>query len=145
MVAPSTVLDKVLHLATLVGTDLERFQAESGLTTSRAHLLWVLGSAGPSTQQFLATSLDVSARNVTGLVDGLVASGHVTRQPHPADRRATLVTPTAQGEAAVRELQEGHEQLARQLFDHLPADRLAVFADLLDETITTFARLMEET
>jgi DNA-binding MarR family transcriptional regulator len=145
MVALTAVLDRVLHLATLVGTDLARFQDESGLTTARTHLLWVLGDAGPSTQQSLASALAVSARNVTGLVDGLVASGHVSRKPHPTDRRATLVTPTAKGEAAVRELRESHEQLARQLFEHVPADQLAVFAATLDETIATFARLMEET
>jgi len=138
-------LDKVLHLATLVGTDLTRFQHESGLTASRAHLLWVLGAVGPSTQQSLAAALGVSARSVTGLVDGLVASGHVTREPHPTDRRATWVTPTVPGAAAIRELVESHEHLARQLFGHVPADQLAVFIATLDDTITTFARLMEET
>src|SRR5687768_14866180 len=100
MAGPTAALDKVLKLATLVGADLARFERESGLTTPRTHLLWVLGAAGPSTQQSLAVALDVSARNVTGLVDGLVSSGHVSREPHPTDRRATLVTPTAEGEAA---------------------------------------------
>ena len=140
----TVTLDKVLHLATLVGSDLARFEAASGLTTSRTHLLWILGAAGPSTQQSVATALDVSARNVTGLVDGLVGSGHVSREPHPTDRRATLVTPTAKGEAVIRSLIEGHEQLARQLFGQVPAERLAVFAATLDETIATFARLMAE-
>jgi DNA-binding MarR family transcriptional regulator len=145
MEALTATLDKVLHLATLVATDLTRFERESGLTTSRAHLLWVLGATGPSTQQSLAAALSVSARNVTGLVDGLVASGHVSREPHPTDRRATLVTPTATGEAAIRSLVESHERLARQLFSHVPAEQLAVFAATLDETVATFARLMEET
>ncbi|WP_148573185.1 MarR family winged helix-turn-helix transcriptional regulator [Nocardioides caldifontis] len=140
----TAALDKVLHLATLVNADLARFQEETGLTTARTHLLWVLGSAGPSTQQALAAALDVSPRNVTGLVDGLVASGHVSREPHPTDRRATLVTPTPKGEAAIRELVEGHDKLAQQLFGHLPEERLAVFSDVLDETIATFTRLMEE-
>jgi DNA-binding MarR family transcriptional regulator len=140
----TTVLDKVLELATLVGADLDRFQQESGLTTSRTHLLWVLGAAGPSTQQSLAGALDVSARNITGLVDGLVASGHVTREPHPTDRRATLVTPTGKGASAIRELVEGHEELARQLFGHVPDERLDVFAATLDETIATFTLLMEK-
>lgn len=145
MAGPTDALDKVLHLATLVGTDMARFQRESGLTTSRTHLLWVLGASGPSTQQSLAAALSVSARNVTGLVDGLVASGHVSREAHPTDRRATLVTPTAKGEAAIRDLVDGHEHLARQLFGHLPAEQLAVFATTLDETIATFTRLMGET
>ncbi len=145
MVGLTDALDKVLHLAALVGTDLTRFQRESGLTASRTHLLWVLRAAGPSTQQSLAATLSVSPRNVTGLVDGLVASGHVSREPHPTDRRATLVTPTVKGEEAIRELIESHEHLARQLFGHVPADQLAAFVATLDDTITTFARLMEET
>lgn len=137
-------LDKVLHLSTLVGADMERFQRESGLTAARIHLLWVVGSVGPSTQQSLAVALGVSARNITGLVDGLVSSGHVTREPHPTDRRALLVTPTVAGQTAIRELVESHEHLAGQLFGHLAPDRLAVFTATLDETIATFARLMEE-
>jgi DNA-binding MarR family transcriptional regulator len=141
----TATLDKVLHLATLVGTDLVRFERESGLTTSRTHLLWTLGAVGPSTQQSLATALSVSARNVTGLVDGLVGSGHVSREPHPTDRRATLVTPTAKGEAVIRSLIDSHKHLARRLFEHVPDEQLAVFAATLDETITSFAQLMEET
>ncbi len=144
MARHTATLDKVLHLATLVGTDLARFERESGLTTSRTHLLWILGAAGPSTQQSLAAALSVSARNVTGLVDGLVGSGHVSREPHPTDRRATLVTPTAEGEAVIRALIDSHERLAHQLFGQVPDEQLAVFAATLDETITTFARLMAE-
>jgi hypothetical protein len=72
MVAPTETLDKVLHLATLVRSDMARFQRDSGLTTARTHLLWVLGASGPSTQQALAGALDVSARNITGLVESHV-------------------------------------------------------------------------
>jgi len=141
----TSALDKVLHLATLVNADLNRFERESGLTTARIHVLWVLGAAGPSTQQSLAAELSVSPRNVTGLVDGLVASGHVSREPHPTDRRAVLVTPTSLGEATIRELLTSHDDLARTLFADVPAERLALFVSTLDHTIVTFTRLMEET
>jgi DNA-binding MarR family transcriptional regulator len=144
MASFTATLDKVLLLATLVGSDLQRFERESGLTTARTHLLWILGTAGPATQQSLASALNVSARNVTGLVDGLVASGHVSREPHPTDRRAVLVTPTERGRAAIRSLIEDHELLARRLFEHVAAGELAVFAATLDQTIETFTRLMEQ-
>ena len=36
-------------------------------------------------------------RAITGLVDMLVGGGLVTRESHPTDRRATLVTLTARG------------------------------------------------
>ncbi len=140
----TTALDKVLHLSMLVATDLARFEQESGLTSARVHLLWTLGLVGPSTQQTLATALNVTARNVTGLVDGLATSGHVRREPHPTDRRATLVTPTALGRRTIGELQDSHRDLARRLFGAVPAPRLHAFVTTLDETITTFERLMEK-
>lgn len=140
----TTVLDKVLELSNLVSADLDQFLADSGLTTARVHLLWVLGLSGPSTQQSLAAALDVTPRNVTGLVDALVESGHVTREPHPTDRRAILVTPTKPGKKAIDQLRASHTELAQVLFGDVPARRLAMFEKTLDETITTFARLMKE-
>ena len=137
-------LDSVLRLSTLVAADMARFEEDSGLTTPRLHLLWTLGLSGSATQRSLATSLDVTPRNVTGLVDGLVASGHVTREPHPTDRRATLVTPTELGRRTVRDLRDSHEDLAGQLFGAVPSGQLASFVRTLDETIATFERLMEE-
>ena len=86
----------------------------------------------------------MTPRNVTGLVDGLVASGHVTREPHPTDRRATLVTLTELGRRTVRDLRDSHEDLAGQLFGAVPSGQLASFVRTLDETIATFERLMEE-
>ncbi len=40
------------------------------------------------TQRALADALQVTPRNVTGLVDALADSGFVERAPHPTDRRA---------------------------------------------------------
>ncbi len=140
----TSALDKVLHLSILVATDMARFEKESGLTGPRVQFLWTLGLSGPTTQRALATALDVTPRNITGLVDGLVASGHVTREPHPTDRRATLVTATELGSRTISQLRESHADLARQLFGNVPARQLAGFVATLDDTIAIFGRLMEE-
>lgn len=87
-----------------------------GLTPSRTHLLWEVGQRGPVPQRVLAEALKVTPRAVTGLVDALADDGLVTREPHPSDRRATLVTLTAQGETLVRQLKRDHKALARALF-----------------------------
>lgn len=139
----SAALDKVLALSMLVTSDLERFEAAEQMTTPRVALLWHLGTTGPSTQRDLAAAQEVSPRNITGLVDGLVASGHVTREPHPTDRRATLVTPTTQGEAFIVELQRSHAELAEQLFGDMGERRLSAFMSALDDTLARFAALME--
>ena len=115
-------LGRVLELTVLLGRDMTSSLARDGLTESRAHLLWELQQHGPCTQRSLAAALHVTPRTITALVDGLVSTGFVTREPHPSDRRATLVTFTARGHAAARALTDGHRQLARQLFAGLPAD-----------------------
>jgi len=141
---PRDAIDRVMHLSLLISSDLSRYEKETGLTASRVHLLWELGLSGPQTQQRLAAALDVTPRNVTGLVDGLVASGHVTREPHPTDRRATLVTPTAAGRSVIEDNQASYDDLGRRLFGDLSARRLAEFTQVLDATIARFTALMEE-
>ncbi|WP_203043185.1 MarR family winged helix-turn-helix transcriptional regulator [Pimelobacter simplex] len=141
---PRDAIDRLMQLSMLISSDLGRYEKESGLTAPRIHLLWELGLSGPQTQQRLAAAMDVTPRNVTGLVDGLAASGHVTREPHPTDRRATLVTPTPAGLAVIKDNQDSYDELGRQLFGDLPAGRLADFTAVLDATIVRFTALMEE-
>ena len=142
--SPEATLDKVLALSMLVSADMARFEAAEHVTGPRLHLLWQLGVNGPCTQRALADALEVTPRNITGLVDGLVDSGHVTREPHPTDRRATLVTPTPVGAAFLSRLRASHANLAEQLFGHMTPRRLAAFTRGLDETIERFARLADE-
>lgn len=117
-----TTLDRILELTVLLGRDMADFLAGAGLTESRVHLLWQLQQRGPCTQRTLAADLGVTPRAITALVDGLVATGFVTRETHPSDRRATLVTFTEQGRTAARALLDDHRRLARQLFAAMPDD-----------------------
>lgn len=114
------LLDQVLEVAVLINKDMDGSLAEYGLTPARTHLLWELVHRGPSTQRFLADALGVTARNVTGLVDGLEETGYVTREPHPDDRRATLVTLTDHGVDVMTLMEKGQEQFARLIFADLP-------------------------
>ena len=106
-------LDRVLELTVLLGRDMTDSLAREGLTDSRAHLLWQLQQRGPCTQRTLAADLHVTPRTITALVDGLVATGFVTREPHPSDRRAALVTFTERGQTTAQALLDGHRRLAR--------------------------------
>lgn len=53
-------------------------------------------------QRDLAAALGLASPSVTALVDRLVKSGHVRREPHPDDRRATIVVPTTDTDDEVR-------------------------------------------
>ena len=120
-------LDRVLELTLLLGRDATEGLARMGLTESRAHLVWELQRRGPCTQRALADAMGVTPRTITTLIDGLVSTGFVTREPHPTDRRATLVTFTPHGQATARQLVEDHRELACRLFEDLPVEALDAF------------------
>lgn len=50
----------------------------------------------------LAAYLGISSASTTILVDRLVRSNHVRREPHPTDRRALIVVPTTETDEEVR-------------------------------------------
>ena len=78
-------------------TTVNRWLESHGLSEGRLALLWQLYGTECPSQSDLATSMDVSPRNVTGLVDHLEQDGLVERYPDPTDRRATLVRLTEEG------------------------------------------------
>jgi len=122
-----TVLDRLLEISELFQHDMARAFDGTSLTTARVRVLWVIQHGGPMTQQALATELEVSARNVTGLVDALEAGGYVARSPHPTDRRATIVSLTANARRRMREMQREHAELTADLLGAVdPADRAAL-------------------
>jgi DNA-binding MarR family transcriptional regulator len=134
-------LDLLLEIGELFRDDMARAFDGTGLTVSRTHLLWVLAGTGPSTQQALASAMQVSARNVTGLVDALEGSGYVKRSPHPSDRRATIVSLSDAGEKTMSDMAREHAQLSRELMDAVdPADRAGFTRGL--EAIATRLRAL---
>jgi DNA-binding MarR family transcriptional regulator len=134
------VFDRLLEIALLVQEDMARELEPAGLTPARTHLLWEVHRRGPSSQRTLATALDVSARNVTGLVDALEEKGFVRREPHPTDRRVALVTLTELGTRTTAEMARSHRQIAAHLVAGFDAARIE---RLLSDLDTVAARLHE--
>ncbi|WP_427134671.1 MarR family winged helix-turn-helix transcriptional regulator [Pseudarthrobacter sp. S9] len=50
----------------------------------------------------LSRILGITTASTTSLIDRLVASGHVRRDPHPTDRRSLVIVPTVVTDSAVR-------------------------------------------
>ena len=90
------------------------------LTHSQYRLLGMLAE-GTEVSSALADKLAVSRPSVTGVVDGLVARGLVTRTAGGTDRRRVAVAPTAEGVALL--------VAANRAID----DRLDGIAALLDD------------
>lgn len=82
------------------------------------------GAQGPAA---VARLLDVSTAASTGIVDRLVAHGHVERRPHADDRRRTDVHVTDSGRAEVlRLLMPMFAELARLDAEFTEAEREVV-------------------
>jgi DNA-binding MarR family transcriptional regulator len=143
MTVPVEVFDRLLEIALLIDADLKASFAGTALTVSRTHLLWELQRLGPSTQQSLATTLGMSPRNVTGLVDALEAAGYVERKPHPHDRRAVLVTLTDVGADTVTGMARDREQTAARLVSGFSSQRLAALSNDLDAIIARLQAMVD--
>jgi len=128
-------LHRLLDLTVRLHEDAARSLARDGLTTSRTTVLWHLRRRGPATQRELANAMNVSARTITGLVDALVDTGFVTREPHPTDRRANLITFTDRGTRTIEALERQQEEFVDLLFAGMPDARFRCFVEGLDDVL----------
>jgi DNA-binding MarR family transcriptional regulator len=104
------------------------------MSFARLKLIGMLHRKGPMIMSELGGRLDVSARNITKLVDALEHEGLVRRVAHGTDRRATVIETTPEGSKVGEQVWGEHRRAMSTLFDELnEVDR----ADLL----RTFTRL----
>ena len=66
-----------------------------GLTTNEVLAVQHLARAGELTPGQLGALLQLSSGGTTGLIHRLQRAGHVTRHPHPRDRRSSVLRLTA--------------------------------------------------
>jgi len=82
----------------------------------------------------LSRRMMVSNGNVTGLVDRMVEQGLVSRRPSPKDRRAQLVTLTAQGRRFFAMMARANGDWIGEMFADLSADDIEALLRLLAKT-----------
>ena len=95
---------------------LRREDDSSGLSAPRLSALSVIVFSGPISLARLAEAEQVRPPTMSRIVDGLVESGHVTRQVDPADRRSVRIAATEEG---TRLLDAGRERRVRALTERL--------------------------
>lgn len=79
-------------------------QHRLGLNDFHALLHVMVGEAegSPLTQRQLGDRIDVSGAAITYLVDRMVQTGHLRREPHPSDRRKVVLRYADHGNAVAR-------------------------------------------
>ncbi|PQO26600.1 MarR family winged helix-turn-helix transcriptional regulator [Blastopirellula marina] len=133
------VAEKIGRFGKAFSQWLEVEMAAAGTTASRARLLYALKCTGTCKMNDLSNRLQVTPRNVTKLVDALESEGLVERNPHPEDRRATLISLTDRGMRTVKETILKND-VVLELFEELPdADRVEL-GRILEQLLEGLAR-----
>jgi DNA-binding MarR family transcriptional regulator len=108
----------------VVGIDLPRHQLRA---------LFIVDKHGPLSVGRLAQATGASLASTSSLADRLVRSGHLERQPDPADRRRVLLVATGLGHDVVERLEARfHERFDRLVGAMSPEGRVALEAGLTD-------------
>jgi len=81
----------------------------------------------------LAAYLKISSASTTILIDRLVKSNHVRRDPHPTDRRALVITPTTETDDEVRATLGIMHRRMMSIAEGLSADDARVIAVFLEQ------------
>jgi DNA-binding MarR family transcriptional regulator len=114
----------------------ERWADRYGLSEGRLGVLFRLYRSGATPLGDLATDLDSSPRNITGLVDHLERDGLVERVPDPDDRRSVRANLTEAGRVRIESIwKEGFEH-QHEIADGLSKEDLAQLRHLCLQLVT---------
>jgi DNA-binding MarR family transcriptional regulator len=102
------------------------------VTMPQAKVLYLVSLRPGVPMSAIAAELGVGPSAVSGLVDRLVALGHIARQEDPSDRRQQLVTITPAGSAVLDRMRELRAEVMRRLLAGLsPAELEAMRTSLI--------------
>jgi len=127
---------RLLTCTTLVEGEIRRRLRDAfDMTLPRFDLMAQLDKApNGMTLGELSQRMMVSNGNVTGLVERLAAQGLLDRRPSPTDRRAQVVTLTAEGRSVFRSMARTHENWIAEIFGELTPGEIETLMHLLAKT-----------
>lgn len=106
--------------------------APLGLYPGQEVLLLELARTGPMIQAELSDALGCEPPSVTLMTRKLEASGHISREPAPTDKRASVVTLTDRGRALAEQVKRLWCDLAEETVTGLPAETVAELPGILN-------------
>jgi len=137
---------RLLTCTTLIEGEVRRRLRDSfEVTLPRFDLMAQLDKTpGGMTLGQLSSRMMVSNGNVTGLAERLVAQGLLDRKPSPSDRRAQIVSLTAEGRRAFRAMAGAHENWIAEIFAGLTAVEIDELMRLLAKTKVSARAVVED-
>ena len=127
---------RLLTCTTMIEGEIRRrLRRDFDVTLPRFDLMAQLDKAPDGmTLSDISKRMMVSNGNITGLVDRLVASGHVMRRASDTDRRAQIIRLTDLGRAAFHAMAQAHEDWVADMFAGLNRDGVERLMELLART-----------
>jgi DNA-binding MarR family transcriptional regulator len=137
---------RLLTCTTLIEGEIRRRLRDSfDVTLPRFDLLAQLDKApNGMTLGELSQRMMVSNGNVTGLAERMVEQGLLDRRPSPTDRRAQIVSLTAEGRRAFRTMARSHEDWIADIFSGLSASEIDTLMALLAKTKASTRKAVTE-
>ena len=136
----------LLRTADALLREVEEALKNSGLSQTQYNVLRILRGAGPAglACREIANRMTTRDPDTTRLLDRLEARGLVSRARERSDRRVVTSRITAQGLRMLKQLDEPISQLHRWQFRHIPAKRLRLLVNLLEEARERGGARLEE-
>lgn len=124
---------RLLTCTTLIEGEIRRRLRETfDVTLPRFDLMAQLDKApGGMTLGELSQRMMVSNGNVTGLVERLQAQGLIERRPSPSDRRAQIVSLSAEGRRSFRAMARTHEGWVADMFSAMTPEDTETLMQIL--------------
>lgn len=137
---------RLLTCTTLIEGEVRRRLRDSfDVTLPRFDLLAQLDKApNGMTLGELSQRMMVSNGNVTGLTERLVEQGLLDRRASATDRRAQIVSLTAEGRRAFRAMARTHEDWVAEIFSGLNSGEIDTLMNLLAKTKASTRKAMTE-
>ncbi len=138
------IRDRLMQLLTVQLRFRHLVQDRLGVDDAGLSTMIHLAQVGSDTPTAIAGTLETSTAATSLVLNRLQASGHISRQPHPTDRRKVVVAPVRGSLVAAREharpVTEGIDELSAAL---TPAERATVAA-FVDGLITVYQQALND-
>lgn len=131
MSTAADVSDQFFGFYHSVFRQLDAAMTESGTSYSKYKILYLLDTRGPSRLTGIAEHFAFAPRSITEAVDNLERDGLAAREPDPTDRRAKLVSITAEGKTAIEATKKVKAKVIQQIFGKLTEAQRKDFSALL--------------
>lgn len=130
------------HLSKIIVEFYERLSSweesvvrDSGLSTSQAHTIEIVGHAGPIKMKDLAQKIGVTTGTLTVAVDRLEEKQLLVRQPCKTDRRAYLIELTDPGRDYFKQHHNFHIEMTQEIVADLTDEEQQIFGTILEKIL----------